>query len=286
MNIVTSGIIVDQRGELLVVKRSDTRTWAVPGGTLDLGEAPDQGVTREVEEETGFKVLPVRLVRLDYLPIRGGTLQFTFRCLLRGGEAKTSIESIKVGFVKTSPIPVRVLPIHKVPIEGALKHAGGAVEWHRYHLNRLETVGQFALLNLYNPLMDIKRKLFSQIRYQPLQPWHMRVVVAVFDKAGGVRWEKRAEQHVLPSGEIRAGETPWEAAERLSKAQLTDVVSVYTNGEQGKVVLLFSAEAPTSSHHIYYQAPPDNSNPQHRVFAADAADASRLTTLFKDLSSC
>lgn len=280
MNIVTSGIIVDQRGELLVVKRNDTRTWAVPGGNLDLGESPDHGVAREVEEETGFKVLPVRLVRLDYFPIRGGTLQFTFRCLMRGGEVKTSLESTQVGFVKTTPINVRVLPIHKIPIEGALTHTGGVVEWYRYHLSRFETVGQFGLLNVFYPLMDIKRKLFSQIRYQPLQAWQVNVVVIVRDGKGGVRWERSADKYVLPSSKVAAGETPWETAERLTNARLIDVTGVYTDGENGAIVIVFSAES-TNLHYFYYTTPPPYSDPEHVHYFEDSADPDRTTTIFR-----
>ncbi len=281
MNIVTSGIVIDQRGELLVVKRNDTRTWAVPGGNLDFGESPDQGVVREVEEETGFKVLPVRLVRLDYLPIRGGTLQFTFRCLLRGGAVKTSIETTNVGFVKTNPIPLRVLPIHEMPIEGALQHTGGAVDWQRYQLSPLENIGQLALINLYYPLMDMKRKLFSQARYQPLQPRHVRVAVVVQDRNGGVRWERRGDRYVLPSGNVHPAETPWEAAERLSNARLTDVTGVYTDTEAGALVLVFSAETTPNPHLVTHPNPPENSDPRHVIYWEDSADSDRLTTIFK-----
>jgi ADP-ribose pyrophosphatase YjhB (NUDIX family) len=281
MNIVTCGIIVDQHGDLLVVKRSDTLTWAAPGGNLDLGESPDQGVVREVEEETGFKVLPVRLVRLDYLPIRGGTLQFTFRCLLRGGAVKTSLESTRVGFVKTNPIPVRVLPIHKAPMEGALKHAGGAVEWHRYDLSRLESLGQFALLNLMYPLLDMKRKLFSQIRFQPLQPWKVRVAVVVRNAHGHVRWERSADRAILPSRNVAAGETPWDVAERLTNVPVRDVAGIYTDRAIGELVIVFSADAVANSYHLFHASPPENSDPQHLQFANDAIDPDRLTTIFR-----
>lgn len=37
-------------------------TWAPPGGKLDYGETPEQGVTREVFEETGLKIHSLRFI--------------------------------------------------------------------------------------------------------------------------------------------------------------------------------------------------------------------------------
>ena len=36
--------------------------WTLPGGGLEFGEHPEEGMIREVREETGFDVLPTRLV--------------------------------------------------------------------------------------------------------------------------------------------------------------------------------------------------------------------------------
>jgi 8-oxo-dGTP diphosphatase len=40
-------------GRLLLVRRADTGTWALPGGTLEWGEQLATAIPREVEEETG-----------------------------------------------------------------------------------------------------------------------------------------------------------------------------------------------------------------------------------------
>ncbi|MCB0030021.1 MAG: NUDIX domain-containing protein, partial [Anaerolineales bacterium] len=57
-----------------------------PGGGLDEGETPTEAVTREVEEETGLKTLPVRLVGLYFRQEKeADRLMFLFRCLVRGG---------------------------------------------------------------------------------------------------------------------------------------------------------------------------------------------------------
>lgn len=43
----------DPLGRVLLVRRSDTGTWALPGGTLEWGEQLAEALPREIEEETG-----------------------------------------------------------------------------------------------------------------------------------------------------------------------------------------------------------------------------------------
>ena len=65
MKLITSGIVTNQYGHVLLIQRDDSLTWAPPGGILEHGELPTEGVVREVREETGLMVTPVRLVALD-----------------------------------------------------------------------------------------------------------------------------------------------------------------------------------------------------------------------------
>ena len=43
----------DREGRILLVRRSDTGTWALPGGTLEWGEQLADALPREIQEETG-----------------------------------------------------------------------------------------------------------------------------------------------------------------------------------------------------------------------------------------
>ncbi|HTQ04490.1 MAG TPA: NUDIX hydrolase [Polyangiaceae bacterium] len=50
-------------GRYVLVRRGDTGGWALPGGTLEWGETFRSALAREIEEETGAKVLELgRLV--------------------------------------------------------------------------------------------------------------------------------------------------------------------------------------------------------------------------------
>lgn len=57
-----SAVVVDDTGRVLLHLRVDTGNWSIPGGGMEPGESIAECVIREVREETGIEVRPVRLV--------------------------------------------------------------------------------------------------------------------------------------------------------------------------------------------------------------------------------
>jgi ADP-ribose pyrophosphatase YjhB (NUDIX family) len=47
-------IVENNKGEILLIQRSDNGNWALPGGAIDIGESLTQAAIREVQEETGI----------------------------------------------------------------------------------------------------------------------------------------------------------------------------------------------------------------------------------------
>jgi 8-oxo-dGTP pyrophosphatase MutT (NUDIX family) len=47
-------IIVNDHDEVLMIRRTDNGNWAVPGGSMDLGESIVEAAVREAAEETGI----------------------------------------------------------------------------------------------------------------------------------------------------------------------------------------------------------------------------------------
>jgi 8-oxo-dGTP pyrophosphatase MutT (NUDIX family) len=47
-------VLRDEAGRLLLIRRSDNHRWAMPAGTMELGDTLGQTAIREVYEETGL----------------------------------------------------------------------------------------------------------------------------------------------------------------------------------------------------------------------------------------
>ena len=55
-------VIVVKDGKLLLNLRSDTKTWGIPGGALELGERLEETARRELMEETGLSAEKMTLL--------------------------------------------------------------------------------------------------------------------------------------------------------------------------------------------------------------------------------
>ena len=59
--LAVKSFIVNDKGELLLIKRRDNDVhcagnWEIPGGRLEPGEDPFEGLKREAKEETGLDI--------------------------------------------------------------------------------------------------------------------------------------------------------------------------------------------------------------------------------------
>ena len=82
---VGDAAVIDDEGYILLIRRADNGLWAMPGGALEVGETPAEGVAREALEETGVRCEPVALVgvfdsRLCGTTSRHHLYQFLFLC--------------------------------------------------------------------------------------------------------------------------------------------------------------------------------------------------------------
>lgn len=92
--VYASACVEDAQGRLLWQRRADFGCWGLPGGVLELKESLPACVVREVYEETGLDVSPVRLVgvysspEFDVTYPNGDQVQqvtFCFACRVVGG---------------------------------------------------------------------------------------------------------------------------------------------------------------------------------------------------------
>jgi 8-oxo-dGTP diphosphatase len=65
--VVGVGGVVIEKGRALLIRRGSEPLlghWSIPGGTLELGESLEQGVIRELKEETGLTVRIVEMIEV------------------------------------------------------------------------------------------------------------------------------------------------------------------------------------------------------------------------------
>ena len=64
MTVGCGVLIENDKGQVLLQKRSDTGEWCVPGGALEPGETYIEAASRELYEEVGIRVSDLRLFGL------------------------------------------------------------------------------------------------------------------------------------------------------------------------------------------------------------------------------
>jgi len=57
-------VVTNEVGDVLLIRRTDNGSWALPGGAVDLGESVAQAAVRETREETGIDCTITGVVRI------------------------------------------------------------------------------------------------------------------------------------------------------------------------------------------------------------------------------
>lgn len=60
-----TGLVINEAGQVLLVRRADTLRWALVTGCLDPGEQPATGIVREILEETGITATAERVLAVE-----------------------------------------------------------------------------------------------------------------------------------------------------------------------------------------------------------------------------
>ena len=112
--VVGVGGVVIESGRALLIKRGSEPLlgqWSIPGGTLEIGETLQQGVARELLEETGLEVEVLDMIevfdRIFTEPGAGGKdarrpkyhyVIVDYLCERRGGEARAGSDVTDIAY--------------------------------------------------------------------------------------------------------------------------------------------------------------------------------------------
>lgn len=121
-SVSVAGVIVDDAGQALLIRRRDNGHWEPPGGVLELGEDIEDGLRREVREETGLAVEPTALTGV-YKNMTRGIVALVFRCRVTGGELRLSSETAEVRWATAAEAAGLADQAYAVRVTDALERA-------------------------------------------------------------------------------------------------------------------------------------------------------------------
>lgn len=126
----SDAFVLNEKNEVLLIRRSDNGFWATPGGCHDLGETPKACAERECFEESGYRVECTELLgvfssnKYEYVNYPWTDTEFVhilFRARLVGGSPTTSSESTEIAWFAEDQLP----PLsdgHEIRIKFAFAH--------------------------------------------------------------------------------------------------------------------------------------------------------------------
>lgn len=111
-HIRVTGILIENDEILLVQQKvSDKRNWSLPGGRVEQGETLQQGLIREMKEETGLDVDIVRMLYVcDVAASAHTVLHITFLLRRIGGDVILPTNE----FDENAILDVRFVPVAKL----------------------------------------------------------------------------------------------------------------------------------------------------------------------------
>src|SRR3954451_23830771 len=108
--VAVGAVVGNDDGELLLVQRGDSGVWLYPTGWAGVGYSPAEVAVKEVKEETGIDIEPLRIIAI----LDGLRLGFTaiplysvvFHCRAVGGELQAHpLECRDVGWFREDSLP-------------------------------------------------------------------------------------------------------------------------------------------------------------------------------------
>jgi ADP-ribose pyrophosphatase YjhB (NUDIX family) len=66
--VISQGLLADPDGRVLLCRLTYKPEWDLPGGVVEVGESPADGLVRELQEELGITVTVGELITVNWLP--------------------------------------------------------------------------------------------------------------------------------------------------------------------------------------------------------------------------
>ena len=115
--VAVAAIIFDNQGRILLCKHTYRKfhPWGLPGGGLEYREGPEDGVRREVWEETGLEVQIEKLLYAESAP-NNQHISLIYLCKIVDGVFQPNYEISQTEFFSMDGLP-KLLPTEQALIE-------------------------------------------------------------------------------------------------------------------------------------------------------------------------
>ncbi|WP_226350302.1 NUDIX hydrolase [Pseudonocardia sp. ICBG601] len=117
-SVSVAGIVVDQNNAILAIQRRDNLHWEPPGGVLEINETPQDGVRREILEETGITV-DVGDLSGVYKNMNIGVIALVFKCTAMSGQLIVSNETRQAQWIPLSEAERLMNPSYFIRVSDA-----------------------------------------------------------------------------------------------------------------------------------------------------------------------
>ncbi|RCX21423.1 ADP-ribose pyrophosphatase YjhB (NUDIX family) [Fontibacillus phaseoli] len=103
--------VVFEGDKLLLVRERLDGAWALPGGWADVGLSPKEVAAKEVKEEAGLEVRPVRLLGVldkkfhDHPPAAWHVYKMFILCEVTGGQLQAGMETLQARYFGEDELP-------------------------------------------------------------------------------------------------------------------------------------------------------------------------------------
>ena len=124
-SVSVAGVVINDSGQVLVIRRADNGHWEPPGGILELEESIDAGVKREIYEETGINVEVGPLTGI-YKNMPLGVVALVFRCTSASGSPASNPEASEVQWIDVTEATSLMAPTFAIRVHDAINYSGDA----------------------------------------------------------------------------------------------------------------------------------------------------------------
>lgn len=126
LQVGASMILENEKGEVLLEKRTDNHCWGYPGGNVELDEVVEEAAKRELFEETGLVAEALQLFgvfsgkELHYIYPNGdevSNVDIVFLCKAWSGEVKLQTSEVsELRFFPADALPENLSPPIRKPL--------------------------------------------------------------------------------------------------------------------------------------------------------------------------